>query len=136
MSKIKPVPIADLLERLYEGLPDYTILADALQAQISTCITAERIARNLNQSNFAELMGVTQSQISKWENGDFNFTIEKLCEIASKLDLDLNITLKKKQAIQKITNGKITYVSFSGGSTAWRAGTKDEVSDAYELKEM
>ena len=31
--------------------------------------------------------------ISRWECGDYNFSINKIAEIASKLDLDVNITM-------------------------------------------
>lgn len=77
----------DLLKLLTENISDSDLLAAYKLSEISMAITRERISRNMNQQEFAEFMGVSQGMVSKWENGDYNFTIEKLAEIASKLDI-------------------------------------------------
>ena len=38
----------------------------------------------------ASFMGVSQAMISKWESGEYNFTINTLNEICDKLGLDFN----------------------------------------------
>lgn len=138
MSKINPVPIGELLGALYQKFPPYQILSDLLQAQIATAIASARIERNMNQKQFAEFMEVTQSQVSKWENGDSNFTIEKLCQIADKLDMELSVTLRNRRPrINKIKDN-VVYLSFSStaSSTAspWSSG-RGYISED-ELKEM
>ena len=65
-------------------------------SEIASAITNARVERNMNQAQFAEYMGVSQSMVSKWENGDYNFTIEKLYEIAGKIDLNCNIKIYPK----------------------------------------
>lgn len=40
---------------------------------------------------FAELLGVTSEKIIEWESANYNFSIEDLATIASKLNLKLNI---------------------------------------------
>lgn len=44
-------------------------------------------AKNLNQKQFAKLMGRTESEISDWLSGDRNFTIDTLFDIGQVLDV-------------------------------------------------
>ncbi len=92
-------PISDLLSALSEGLDAADILSSKLESQISLALMNERIYRRMTQSEFAELLGVKQSQISKWEAEDYNFTIEKLAEIATALNLKLNISIEKDEPL-------------------------------------
>lgn len=134
MSKIKPVSIGELLSALYQDLPPYQVLSDLLQAQIATEISSARIERNMNQKQFAEFMEVTQSQVSKWENGDFNFTIEKLCQIADKLDLECSVSLRNRRPRVSKTEDNVVYLAFSSAASPWSSGCG--YSSEEELKEM
>ena len=82
--------LADLLQGTIS--PVEAMCAD-IQGQISASFSAERIARNLTQKQFAELLGITQSQISRWESGDYNFTISSLAKIAVALDKKVSISI-------------------------------------------
>ena len=42
-------------------------------------------AKNMNQKQFAKLMGRTESEISDWLSGDRNFTIDTLFDIGQAL---------------------------------------------------
>ncbi len=83
--------IEDLLELFDNSLKSSDILHSKLMAQISTAITKERIKLHMTQSEFADHIDVNQSLISRWEKGTYNFSLKKLSEIASKLNLDVNI---------------------------------------------
>lgn len=51
-------------------------------------------AKNLNQKQFAKLMGRTESEISDWLSGDRNFTIDTLFDIGQALGVSfLSTTL-------------------------------------------
>jgi DNA-binding response OmpR family regulator len=65
----------------------------------------EKIA--LTQKEFAHLLGVSQSMVSKWESEDYNFTVEALANICDKLDWDLNICMRprSKNAFYQIGKG-------------------------------
>lgn len=89
----KALPISALLEKLAESLSAADIIAAAQKASFAGQIVKWRTAHDMSQAELAELCDVTQSTVSKWENGDYNFTIEKMSEIAAALDMSLSISL-------------------------------------------
>jgi len=89
--------ISVLLEALSESLSAEEIVASTVKADIANQITEWRITHNMNQQEMADYCGVQQNTISKWENGDLNFTIEEMAEIACKLDLVLEVSLNSKK---------------------------------------
>ena len=56
----------------------------------------------MTQKEFAKFMGVTQGMVSKWESGDYNFTIESICNILEKLDLDCNFEIFKDNIMDNV----------------------------------
>lgn len=86
-------PVDELLELFVESLSASEILTSKLMAQISSAITKERIKRRMNQEAFAKYLGVTQSEVSRWESGNYNFSIKKVAEIAVKLNFDISINM-------------------------------------------
>lgn len=60
-----------------------------LQSMIAAEVTSRRIEMNMTQKDFAQLLNVSQSTLSKWESGETNFTLSTLVTIASKLDLEI-----------------------------------------------
>ena len=97
----KTATIEELLTALTETLSAEDILAADKISRLSNAIVRQRLAMGLNQSELARKIGKTQSTVSKWENGDMNFTVELLADIAVKLDMDLNVELKPRQAVKK-----------------------------------
>lgn len=85
--------IEDLFDLFEDSLSPADVLTSKLMAQISTSITKERLKLSMTQTDFANHIGATQSLVSRWEHGDYNFSIRKIAEIAAKLDLDVNITM-------------------------------------------
>ena len=93
MNKSQNYTIDDLLSLFEDVLSPADAIAAKLMAQISSSITRERVQLKMTQSDFARHIGVRQSQVSRWEHGDYNFTLEKIADIAAKLDLDVNISV-------------------------------------------
>lgn len=62
-----------------------------LYYKISTAIFKYRIKHNLSQKMLAVKLGVTQAMISKLESGDYNYTIEQLWKVSSKLGLKFDL---------------------------------------------
>lgn len=100
--------IGDLLSLFNEKLDSAEILSSKLMAQVSSIITSERLRLHMNQKDFATYIGASQSQISRWEHGDYNFSIRKISEVASKLDLDVNISMSPLPAAQQLQTDEIT----------------------------
>lgn len=93
MGKNNRCSIDDLFDLFEDNVSSADILASKLMAQISTAISKERLRLGMNQTEFANYIGATQSLVSRWEHGDYNFTIQKISEIAAILNLDINISM-------------------------------------------
>ncbi len=87
--------IDQLVNVLTANLSAADIKTAIVTSDISFRITKERIDRQMTQKEFAEYMGVTQAMVSKWESGDYNFTIGSLSKIFDKLNMDFDITINK-----------------------------------------
>ena len=72
------------LEDLLAMFEDNISIADINASRYLGKISAE----------FAGYLGVSQGMVSRWEGGDYNFSIKALSEIAEKLELELYINLK------------------------------------------
>ena len=83
-----------MIEKLADCLQNSDVIAAEQQAKIATLIMKNRVDRQMNQKEFAEFMGVSQSMVSKWESEDYNFTIESLAKICDKLNLELDVEMK------------------------------------------
>ena len=95
--------------------------------EISMAIVRERKKLGMNQTEFAKFIGVPQGMVSKWESGEYNFTLENISNIFVKLNLDVNINVRKqlsrlddKTRVRKSINnwdkynkniGKYSYIS-------------------------
>lgn len=90
------LPVEELLQDLSATISSVDRQKIDLLSQVSFAISKERIKRNLSQKEFAEFMGVSQSMVSKWENGDYNFTLETLVDIFFKLDKECHIDFEEK----------------------------------------
>ncbi len=95
MNKQNNPDMNDLLSLFSEMLSPEDILSAKLMAQFSNAITSERLRLNMSQKDFAQHIDATQSLISRWECGDYNFSINKIAEIAAKLDLNIDLKISK-----------------------------------------
>lgn len=82
-----------LLSALTETMSTEDLQLSVIQSDLATALIRKRTALGMTQTKFAEFLGVKQSQVSKWENGEINFTISKLVQLANALELDLTIAL-------------------------------------------
>ncbi len=125
--------LSELLSLFEETLDAADILTSKIMAQISTAITKERLKSHMNQSEFAKYINASQSLVSRWERGDYNFSIRKIAEIATALNLDVDFSLYKpnvqhyksgieyKEKIvdfQKYSSSKSNYTYISKSYTA------------------
>ncbi|WP_302964470.1 helix-turn-helix domain-containing protein [uncultured Adlercreutzia sp.] len=80
-----------LNERLRD--PEFRAEWDALEPefQIAKAMLDGRTARNLTQKELAEITGITQSDISKLENGNANPSLRTLERLAAGLGMRIKL---------------------------------------------
>ena len=75
-----------------EDFDFYSMLGD-----VSIALVNYRADQNLTQGQLAKILGVSQAMISKYEGGDYNFSLQTLNHICHVLDLKMNLMVKKKE---------------------------------------
>lgn len=75
-----------------ELLMEYEALA--AQYEIIDAVIAARIEKKMTQAELAERADTKQSNISRFESGNYNPSVEFLQKIADALDKQLEITLR------------------------------------------
>lgn len=104
--------LEDLLQLFGENISAADINASRYLGEISAAIVKKRMELNMTQKEFAKHIKVSQGMISKWEGGDYNFSIKSLAELAEKLDMELYVNLKSpriKKIEQKTEKKKKVY---------------------------
>lgn len=92
-SKKGTLQLNDLLNLFEDNLTASNITASNLLGQISASIVKKRIELGMTQNEFASYMDVSQGMVSRWEGGDYNFSIKTLADVAEKLELELDVSL-------------------------------------------
>ena len=107
--------IDELFAVFEENLTSADVVSARALADISVAIARRRKEMNMTQKQFSDYLNVTQGMVSKWEGGDYNFSIKTLADIATKLELDLNVSLKKgKSYYDAIQENHISFIVSSG----------------------
>lgn len=75
---------------LHQYFTDTEIKTHRKQAAISSRLEMWRVDHKMTQKQFAELLGVTQAMVSKWESGEYNFTIKTLAQLSDKLGIEMD----------------------------------------------
>ena len=65
-------------------------------AQIAATIQRQRKAKGYTQQELASILGVSQVMVSRWENGEENFTVATLAKISKALGMALYNPLEKR----------------------------------------
>ena len=105
--------LTDLLNLFEDDITIADIIASKLLGKVSASIVKKRIELHMTQKEFARYMNVSQGMVSRWEGGDYNFSIKTLAEIAEKLDLELAVNLNPYRngiQIQHIQDTDVSYV--------------------------
>lgn len=94
--------IGELFSSITEGMSASEIKAAMVTSEISSIIADERIKLKMTQKEFSDFMGVSQAMISKWESGDYNFTISSISNIFDKLGMDFNFTIHEDEDLNRM----------------------------------
>lgn len=105
--------LLDLLKLFENDITVADINASKLLGKISAAIAGKRMKLGMTQKEFAAYMDVSQGMVSRWEGGDYNFSIRALAEIAEKLDLELSVNMsscKSSVQLQRMNDADVLYV--------------------------
>ncbi|MBD5548187.1 MAG: helix-turn-helix transcriptional regulator [Lachnospiraceae bacterium] len=112
-SNLDPLGLKDLLELFEKDVTIADINASRILGNISASIVKKRVELHMTQKEFAAHMSVSQGMVSKWEGGDYNFSIKTLADIVEKLDMELTVNLdlhKRDLQVRRIKDTDISYV--------------------------
>lgn len=91
-------------QEFFDLMNSYLSKSDIYEAQTIGRIVAElvryRTENNLSQKELAKELGVTQGMVSRWESGDYNFTIKKVCQLCEKLGLTMELKMQKESEME------------------------------------
>lgn len=130
-----------LLNGLSASLNDEELTLSVFQGLIAAEISSRRIKFGLSQKEFADSMGVSQGLVSRWENGDTNFTLSTLVKIASKLNIEMQSPFVPAMA-KTYVSPRNNIVVFPNPASNNYTVYSESVSEKYssetdqELKEM
>lgn len=79
----------DLISSIAENISDEELQMSILQGLIAAEISMKRQSMGLTQKQLADIIGVSQTSVSKWEAGETNFTLQTLVKISIKLGLSM-----------------------------------------------
>lgn len=65
-----------------------------LSYQLSTYIFDYRMKNNLTQKEFAKMLGVKQPMVSKFESGNYNISLQSICDVMAKLNTRVRLELE------------------------------------------
>ena len=94
--------IKDKMDNAKEStwLSDYLSKEERIAAiyigQIAATIQRQRKEKGYTQHELAKKLGVSQVMVSRWENGEENFTIATLAKISAALGIEWNNPLEKR----------------------------------------
>lgn len=91
-------------------------------------ITALRTQLNLSQTELAELVGVTNKAVSKWETGKSKPTTNAIRKLAALFKMDVNELLSMREEGRKVEISKIV---ITGGPCAGKSTAMSWVQNAF-----
>ena len=100
------VSIEDLVKDLAANMSKTDLVELTTLLELSNSIEAKRKNNGWTQKEFAKKMGVTQGMVSKWESGEYNFSVKGLAEISIALDMEFKCQLIKPEEVQHINEAK------------------------------
>lgn len=67
--------------------------------RIAAVIAGYRYNQRLTQTDLAKQLGVTQAMVSKYESGEYNFSLKTLFELFDKLKLRFSLSIDEREQI-------------------------------------
>lgn len=117
---------------LFDDIPPERMHALKMRGRVASVIAKKRQQLGMNQSEFAKFCGVTQPMVSKWESGEYNFTLDTWAELCFRLELPFDAM--QTPPIDHSTIG--SYNSMSSGSNSYdKVATAPNVYDFAQYRD-
>lgn len=101
---------SNALEMLFDSyLSPADQIANRKLGRIASEIEMWRVQHNMTQRNFAKFMGVSQVMVSKWESGEYNFSIKTLANLASHLNCSFDGMFELEQYEKETAHTSLHY---------------------------
>jgi transcriptional regulator with XRE-family HTH domain len=93
-------------EKLEAFKDDLDFRLETLIYNITETISVRLKEKKLSRTKFANLMNISPPAVTKLLNGNSNFTLKKLLEIADALDLKLKVAFESKEVVDNYSDEK------------------------------
>lgn len=124
-----------LLSSLSANIDAEELQFSVLQGLIAAEISMRRQSLHMSQKDLADKLHVTQALVSRWENGDCNFTLSTLVKICSALDLKMQSPIIPTPA-RVYSSGKSNIFSFPAASRWNSSSSSTNISfSTYSISE-
>ena len=125
----------DLFDYFDQFLSEEDKITNDLLTKLSLEIVKCRLERQLTQKEFAKVLGVSQSMISKIESDEYNFSIGTLVKIFNKLDkiMDIKIYPKARPKFNEFVEELTTYdlKDYKNKNTNYKYDTSFKINKSY-----
>ena len=113
-------PTVDTIEKSDVPIPEFDVSA------LSGSIKKQRLAKNIPQELFAEMLGVSRQSVSRWENGLSVPKTELLIAMLPILEIDLDtlLDLDLKEDVRVETEGDANATRIPDKKRKWRFSRK------------
>ena len=118
---------------LFSDMPEKTKKEIDLKGKIAAAILNKRSELHMNQTQLGELLGISQGMVSKWENGEVNFTVDAFEEICRKLGLEYTFEIKSSGAHSFARSGlvNVDWKKFSSPTISFCTCGESKNAPAY-----
>lgn len=110
----------NLFDILSQEFSKEELIAADISSNIAFSLIKYRQEHHMTQKALAKKLKVSQAMVSKWENGDYNFTVEALAKLCVQLDMQLNCELIEYEEPKLVVmpNKKSTH-SYKPTTASW-----------------
>jgi transcriptional regulator with XRE-family HTH domain len=114
-----------IAQRILNETPEDVKIFVRLYADITIRINQILKEKKISQKDLAESLGKKPSEISKWLNGEHNFTLRSLAKIQAELGEEI-VIIPKVQQNQSAVHGKASMVVYRTVPSSNKQGSFDK----------
>lgn len=90
---IELVNAGEYLNKLCADMSASKLYYYDIQYMFSTTLLEYRLKHNMTPKEMSSYLEVTPKMLSKYESGDYDFSLSQICDICEKLNLKLSLSI-------------------------------------------